>query len=67
MKAWGLYSARVDPYNAHELIEMFASQDDAELARDNLFGKRVSRYLLNVVWEDDEEFPDLYVRELPLR
>ena len=67
MKIWGLYSARVDPYHAPELIEAFADQEVAETVRANLIGKQARRDMHGWVWEDDEDFPDLLVRGLELR
>lgn len=66
MKVWGLYSARVDPYHAYELIEVFADQETAEAVRDNLFNKQAGRQY-GWSWEDDEDFPDLLVRPLEIR
>lgn len=69
MKAWGLYSSRVDPYSSHDLVELFADEATAETARANLIGKPIHRdaWLDRWVWEDDEDFPDLLVRPLEIR
>lgn len=62
MKVWALWSACVDPYSAHELIGLFARREDAELVKDGLIGNpRVPGYA-TLLWEDDEDFPDLYVQ-----
>lgn len=66
VKVWGLYSSQVGTCSPHELLEVFAEQADAEACRDGLLGNRVSRLVVNWVWEDDEDFPDLYVRPLDL-
>lgn len=63
---WALWSSRVEMYSSHELIEVFADQETAEAARVGLIGK--PRYRgSGVLWEDDEDFPDLYVRTLEIR
>lgn len=63
MKVWALWSSRVDTYSAHELIDLFTSGEVAERVRDALIGK--PRYRdLGLPWEDDEDFPDLYVRPI---
>lgn len=69
MRAWALWSSRVDPYSPHELVELFADQDAAEQVRHGLIGKPVHRdaWLHRWVWEDDQDFPDLYVRPLEIR
>jgi len=67
MKVWALWSARVDPYSHHELIDLFASQDVAEQVREGLIGKPVYPDILFDAWKDDEDFPDLYVRPLHVR
>ncbi len=70
MRAWALWSSRVDLYSPHELIEVFADQAVAEAARDGLIGKpRDWRRLppWKDSWEDDEDFPDLYVRPIVIR
>lgn len=66
MKAWGLYSARVDTYSAPELIELFADEATAERVKAELFGKQRGRSY-GGLWEDDEDFPDLYVRPVVVR
>lgn len=66
VKVWALWSSRVDTYSAHELIGLFAEQETAEQVRDALVGKPRSRDL-GLPWEDDEDFPDLYVRPLEIR
>jgi hypothetical protein len=68
-KVWGLYSSRVDYYCANELIELFESEEQANQARDLLFGKLIYR---DVSWRwrgdpDDPEFGDLHVIEKNLR
>lgn len=66
---WGLYSSVVD-YGRHELVEIFAREKDAAAARDGLIGKPIHNWPggpSKNVWEDDEGFPDLYVRPLDLR
>lgn len=67
MKVWALWSSRVDPYSSHELIDLFTSQEVAEQVRAELVGKLRYPTLSYLVWEDDEDFPDLYVRPLDLR
>lgn len=73
MKAWGLYSARVDPYQSHDLLDVFTDQEVAETVRVNLIGKPVDPHRPRsldawpTVWDDDEDFPDLYVRPLEVR
>lgn len=67
MKVWALWSSRVDPYSAHELVELFVLREDAEAAKEGLIGKPRFQPDLFGVWEDDEDFPDLYVRPLDLR
>jgi hypothetical protein len=68
VKAWALWSARVDMYSEPELIEVFTCRADADAVRDALVGKQrdaISR--LFGVWGDDEDFPDLYVRPIEIR
>ena len=65
MKVWALWSARVDMYSQPELIELFADPETAETARVNLIGKQ-SRRDAPWAWQDDEDFPDLYVREVEI-
>lgn len=64
MRVWALWSSRVDPYSNHELIDLFADQAVAEAVRDGLIGKPRYPDMRRLAWEDDEDFPDLYV--LPL-
>jgi hypothetical protein len=66
VKAWGLFSSRVDLYHPHDLLELFTDEADARAVRDALIGLPVDRGL-SPIWEDDDEFPDLYVRPLELR
>lgn len=70
MKVWALWSSRVDPYSAHDLIELFTYRYDAEAVKAGLIGKprvplpvRGADHLFGV-WADDEDFPDLYVRPI---
>lgn len=64
--AWALWSSRVEMYSEPDLIEVFAKKETAEAARVGLIGK--PRYRgSGVLWEDDEDFPDLYVRPLEIR
>lgn len=67
MNVWALWSACVDTYSAHELIALFADQAVAEAVRDGLIGKPRYRGMHLVLWQDDEDFPDLYVRPLEVR
>lgn len=73
MKIWALYSSRVGTYDPHEMIEAFADQETAEIVRANLIGLPVDPRRPRAFdpwpscWEDDEDFPDLYVRALDLR
>jgi len=64
VKIWALWSARVDPYSAHDLIALFADGATAERVRAELIGRPRERDHLLGVWVDDEDFPDLYVRPL---
>lgn len=59
---WALWSSRVETYSAHELICLFSSEDVADQVRDALIGKPRDRAMLALTWEDDDDFPDLYVR-----
>lgn len=65
-RAWALYKAPAGAYEPPELLEVFADQAVAEAVRDNLFGRQRSRYLRHG-WQDDEDFPDLYVRPVEIR
>jgi hypothetical protein len=63
-----LWSSRVDPYSAHELVELFAEHEVAEVVRAGLIGKPRYPGTRLLVWEDDdEEFPDLYIRSVEIR
>lgn len=66
MKVWGLFSSRVDTYSSHDLLDLFTQQAVAEAVRDGLTGMPVQPGLSSV-WEDDEDFPDLYVRPMEVR
>lgn len=66
MKVWALWSSRVDPYSAPDLVEVFADEATAERVRAELIGKPHS-HGMRWPWEDDEDFPDLYVRPLEVR
>jgi hypothetical protein len=66
VKIWGLWSSRVDMYSEPELLGLFADRADAERTKAGLIGHPKARGLLYPVWEDDEDFPDLYVREMEL-
>jgi len=63
MRVWALWSSRVDPYSAHELVDLFTYRSDADAVKAGLIGKPRYRGSL-VLWGDDEDFPDLYVRPL---
>jgi hypothetical protein len=67
MKVWALWSSRVNPYSAHELIDLFVLQEEAERVKAELIGKPSHQGLSGLLWGDDEDFPDLYVRPLDLR
>jgi hypothetical protein len=67
MRAWALWSSRVDPYSAHELVELFAQQEVAEAVRAGLIGKPRYPGTRVLAWEDDEDFPDLYIRSVEIR
>ena len=67
MRVWALWSSRVDPYSAHELIALFTYRYDADAVKAGLIGKPRCRDRLFGVWVDDEDFPDLYVRPLEVR
>lgn len=64
MKVWALWSSRVDPYSAHDLVELFADEETAARVRAELIGRLRARDHLFGVWVDDEDFPDLYVRPI---
>ena len=66
MKIWALWSSRVDPYSNHELMQLFTSQEVAEQVRAELVGKLMYPTLGYLIWQDDEDFPDLYVRPVEL-
>jgi hypothetical protein len=63
---WALWSSRVDPYSEPELIQLFRYRYDADLVKSGLIGKPRKRDHLFGVWQDDEDFPDLYVRPVEL-
>jgi len=67
MEVFGLWSARVDMYGQPELIELFADEQVAQEVKAGLIGKRRDRMILTWVWEDDEDFPDLFVGPLEVR
>lgn len=67
MRAWGLYSTRVDYGCSHELVELFADEAIAEMVKAHLFGKLRYPGMSWLTWADDEDFPDLYVRPLEIR
>jgi hypothetical protein len=68
MRAWALWSSRVDPYSNHELIEVFTYRADADAVKEALIGKqRDALSSLFGSWQDDEDFPDLYVRPIVIR
>lgn len=67
MRAWALWARGFGAYDPPELIEVFDDRDTAEMVRDLLFGLRRSRTVQNWLWEDDTEFPDLYVRPVEIR
>lgn len=62
MKVWVLWSSRVDFYSDHEVVALFRSRKLAETVRAGLIGKQCNRGMAGLCWEDDEDFPDLYVR-----
>jgi hypothetical protein len=62
VKVWLLWSSRVDPYSAWDLIDVFADEKVAEQVKAGLIGKPRHRDRLFGVWDDDEDFPDLVVR-----
>jgi hypothetical protein len=64
---WALWSSRTDMYSQPELIGLFADEAVAEAVRGGLIGKRRYRMMTNLVWEDDEDFPDLYVQPVVVR
>lgn len=66
MKVWALYSRRVEFFSEHELIDLFASEEEANSVRSMLAGYLAYRSGSGK-WEDDEDFPDLYVRPVELR
>lgn len=51
-------------YSHPELIAVFAGEATANTVRDALFGLPVGYRMPGLLWEDDEDFPDLYVRPL---
>lgn len=68
MKVWALWSSRVDPYSEHELVAVFAQEATAEAVKAGLIGlPTVPGYGMRLLWKDDEDFPDLYVRPVDLR
>jgi hypothetical protein len=62
---WALWSSRVDPYSEPELMQLFRYRYDADLVKSGLIGKPRHRHM-QALWEDDEDFPDLYVRPVEL-
>lgn len=69
MHAWALWSTRVDMYSRWELVEIFLDEETANRVRAELIGKPsapgVSR--TGLLWNDDDDFPDLCVRSIELR
>jgi hypothetical protein len=66
VKVWALWSSRVDVGSEHELIQVFTYRADADAVKAGLIGK--PRYRdMRLPWEDDEDFPDLYVRPIEVR
>lgn len=67
MNAWALWSSRVDMYGEPELLAVFADEAVAETVKAGLIGKQRDRTMHGWPWEDDEDFPDLYVQPVVVR